>query len=500
MPEKLVRMIALLLSLLLFPSTLAGCQVVPSAETSVTSSDNAVAATDNSDVAIVLRIVTEKTDGLLTNKLVQDLIEEYEEAHKNVKFELEILPTDETEREFRLKTLRTEMMSGKGPDIFLMPTNNQFIRQELLVKDVTQSMYSGIFADISQLYVADVELQTERLQSSVMDAGTIGDARYVLPLQYNIDTVLIDKKVFAQYDIPMEEFTSSFDTLYKTILEKNDPTLARSANMYLAWGTRPFSQLIDYENEEVLITPEEIADHFRIFQQWTKLQSAAERPLAGPFEGPTMISSYVGSNEFWQFDEDPMAINPLFSAIQSVVINKGTNQGETIAYPMRSSDGSLSAEVTYWGAIGAGCEHVDIAYDFLRQFLSEEVQWEMRWGRNWFNLVYSRLITGYPVRTVDSVGPMTTYVTNLAYRLVVDTPEYQERWEILEPVALTDSDFPILDAEIDYVRFPLSWEVDFWFARKDLVDFFNGCQPADVDVNEVARELHQQLVYHVAEG
>ena len=213
-----------------------------------------------------------------------------------------------------------------------------------------------------------------------------------------------------------------------------------------------------------------------------------------------MISSYVGSNEFWQFDEDPMAINPLFSAIQSVVINKGTNQGETIAYPMRSSDGSLSAEVTYWGAIGAGCEHVDIAYDFLRQFLSEEVQWEMRWGRNWFNLVYSRLITGYPVRTVDSVGPMTTYVTNLAYRLVVDTPEYQERWEILEPVALTDSDFPILDAEIDYVRFPLSWEVDFWFARKDLVDFFNGCQPADVDLDEVAKELHQQLVYHVAES
>ena len=500
MPQKFVRMISLLLVFLLFQSLLLGCQYTSPEDNSTLTTESAVATSDSTNGTIVLRIVTEKTEDLLTNRLTQELIEEYQETHENVKFELEILPTDETEREFRLKTLRTEMMSGKGPDIFLMPTNTQYIRQELLVKDVAQSMRSGIFADISQFYDADTELRTGELQPAVMASGTVGDARYVLPLYYNIDTILIDKGVFAQYGIPEEEITGSFDDLYKTILEKNDPTLARSANMYLSWGTRPFSQLVDYESGEVIITPEEIADHFRLFQQWAKLQSTAERPLEGPFESPVYTTRFALDGNFWQIEGDSMEISPLINAIQSFVITEGNNLGEVVAYPLRSSDGSLSAEVTYWGAIGAGCEYVDIAYDFLRQFLSEEVQWEMRWGRNWFNLVSPRFINGYPVRITGSVGPMTTYVTNLAYRLVVDTPEYQERWEILEPVALTDSDFPILDAEIDYVRFPLSWEVDFWFARKDLVDFFNGCQPADVDVDEVARELHQQLVYHVAEG
>ena len=416
MPQKFVRMISLLLVFLLFQSLLLGCQYTSPEDNSTLTTESAVATADSTNGTIVLRIVTEKTEDLLTNRLTQELIEEYQETHENVKFELEILPTDETEREFRLKTLRTEMMSGKGPDIFLMPTNTQYIRQELLVKDVAQSMRSGIFADISQFYDADTELRTGELQPAVMASGTVGDARYVLPLYYNIDTILIDKGVFAQYGIPEEEITGSFDDLYKTILEKNDPTLARSANMYLSWGTRPFSQLVDYESGEVIITPEEIADHFRLFQQWAKLQSTAERPLEGPFESPVYTTRFALDGNFWQIEGDSMEISPLINAIQSFVITEGNNLGEVVAYPLRSSDGSLSAEVTYWGAIGAGCEYVDIAYDFLRQFLSEEVQWEMRWGRNWFNLVSPRFINGYPVRITGSVGPMTTYVTNLAYR------------------------------------------------------------------------------------
>ena len=169
-------------------------------------------------------------------------------------------------------------------------------------------------------------------------------------------------------------------------------------------------------------------------------------------------------------------------------------------YPLRTSDGSLSAEVTYWGAIGAGCDHVDIAYDFLRQFLLEEVQWGLGRSDVMISKENGLFANGYPVRTKDSVAPAAKYVITLARDSANIETGSLKNWESLEPVELTESDFSVLDAEIDYVRFPLSWEVDFWFARKDLVDFFNGCQPADVDVDEVAKELHQQLVYHVAES
>ena len=43
---------------------------------------------------------------------------------------------------------------------------------------------------------------------------------------------------------------------------------------------------------------------------------------------------------------------------------------------MRALDGDLVANITYYGAVGAGCETPELAYSFLRMFLLEETQWE----------------------------------------------------------------------------------------------------------------------------
>ena len=109
--------------------------------------------------------------------------EQMRQTHEGLTIELEILPIEETEREVRLKQLHTQIMSGNGPDVYLLPTGNTVtlkhgnglsqdlsIQVQPLLYDVIQAMRSGIFADISAYYDADDALGTASLQTAVMDA------------------------------------------------------------------------------------------------------------------------------------------------------------------------------------------------------------------------------------------------------------------------------------------------------------------------------------------
>lgn len=73
---------------------------------------------------VTLWVVTEisKTDGM--NNQAEMIAKQFEEEHENVTVELEILPTEEEERQRYLKQLQTKIMAGKGPDIYLLPTGN----------------------------------------------------------------------------------------------------------------------------------------------------------------------------------------------------------------------------------------------------------------------------------------------------------------------------------------------------------------------------------------
>ena len=111
-----------------------------------------------------LWVVTEVScsDGM--NYQAEMIARRMEQANPGLTVELEILPTDPQEREARLTQLRTIIMSGAGPDVYLLPTGGtlttdyvneyhhrvtQTTQVEPLFLDVTQAMRSGQFLDIS---------------------------------------------------------------------------------------------------------------------------------------------------------------------------------------------------------------------------------------------------------------------------------------------------------------------------------------------------------------
>ena len=70
------------------------------------------------------------------NLQAEMIAERMEKEYPGLSVRLDILPTDPQEREITLKQLRTKIMSGNGPDVYLLPTGNQ-LTVDYLVSETT---------------------------------------------------------------------------------------------------------------------------------------------------------------------------------------------------------------------------------------------------------------------------------------------------------------------------------------------------------------------------
>ena len=191
-------------------------------------------------------------------------------------------------------------------------------------------------------------------------------------------------------------------------------------------------------------------------------------------------------------------------------------------YPLRATDDSVIANVTYWGAIGAGSNHPDVAYDILRFFLLEDVQrehirrdgnkllhtadWKLnRMGiDNFANLTPWGVVTnGWPVRTSDSVEYIWRVYNESIYSqspMASEEESVKERFRRLQDIDMWDEDFQILTIQIDVVRFSNKYEKDLSSVLASLNDGANGFAPKDVDIDKLAEDAIWDLKYHLGEG
>lgn len=436
-------------------------------------------------------------DGTLREDMrrqIRNHIREYEDTHSGIVFELKVLSTDKAEREAMLERLRTQIMAGKGPDIYLLPTSNSFYLGALF-QDVNQTMRNGVFADISEYYDADTALDKDGLVTEVMDAGLVGEARYTLPLRYDFPVAYVDTAQFAAAGLSMDIFDGGLTKVLEAVTTTNNSKVATSADMDMVISQcflNFFPEIVDYEEQEVLLTQESVAEFLYLLQ--SQIALAGDKPL---YRMHPTLSGYISESEsFWANQGFCMNIDNLEMAVLNGAIAKV--QGIDLEmFPLTANDGSLIADVTFFGAIGGGCKKTDVAYDFLRQFLLAQTQWEENRPQraDTSRLGDERLIeAGWPVRAAGATAKLYDSVWDQVNGVRFANKEATENLPQFKQLQLLDEDISVAQADISSVRYPIISEYEIGRTLWDVLS------DPDVNIDALAAQIEETLQWHLAEG
>jgi len=277
-----------------------------------------------------------------------------------------------------------------------------------------------------------------------------------------------------------------------------DPEIAKSADFYeQRYIFNFFPELVDYDTGRVLVEYDEVAtflQSFLAFKQAKGFGFASDR-RSTDF---AVASKFMYKSSNWILEERAMRAGwSLGDVIAETAMAKWANIDLQI-YPLTSPNGEIVAEIRQFGAINYGCENVPLAYEFLRELLTEASQWgqnEIIYSCNWSGSLArdSYELQGYPVRTKKSVEP-------LYYDALMTAAEYrdfgfnsdQTRVQLRE-IPMSNKDIPILNEDIAVFRYPTAG-IEWQFAM-DIVQEFeqNGWDPEAVDIETAVDTLISEL-------
>lgn len=254
----------------------------------------------------------------------------------DVEIEFVAIPDEfDTTRDFVLQQLRTEIMAGKGPDVFLLPTQPVSMHDEPLFLNVEEAMRSGLFLPLDE-FIAEAELlNMENHFEVIMDAGKLGNEQLVLPLMYYYEVSPVQKYELLDPDLEIRyprDIVDSGD--YKRIAAANRSYLGSM-----------FGDMVDYDTMNITISEEEIADNLEI---------AAE-----------IYSCYVESYEITDEKQEGG-----YAGLSERILKYISDNPQCVNLLMPNSDGGITATITAFAAVNRNTEHPDEAFKVMELFFS----------------------------------------------------------------------------------------------------------------------------------
>ena len=293
-----------------------------------------------------LRIVTNvgfQNEQLGGEDDLKSAIEYFGGLPEGTEIELEVLPLEGAELHTRLTRLRTEMLSGGGPDVFLMFAPHLPDRELLFqIPEIAMEKY---FLPLDELKDSAQHMDWEAMNEKVMAAGQNGQGQMLLPLFYGCAMARTDEELG---DIPgsWDEAVKSED---RAVRECYGAMLSRGALRDLALG-----DVADYEGETLLITEEE-------------LNKRVKEALAFGYDRET-------SHAEWMWEPT------VLRAADSEDRDRQRNDGVLL---LRNTDGGVTARVNTYIAVNRSTTHKADALALVdmmasREFLSMEPFWSER--------------------------------------------------------------------------------------------------------------------------
>lgn len=291
------------------------------------------------------------------NKMLKELVAEYEKDHPNVKIELDSLNTDQQ----KLK-LKTQAASKEVPDITIV---NPAAQMEPFVD-------AGLLAPLNDML--DKNGLKDTFQKGLLDYYTFDNNVYALPDGNNIEVVYYNKDLFAQAGIT--DIPKTFDELLADVkaLKAKGITPIAIGEKDTWTGSFLFMNILLRTNggpgflNDVLAGKKDFNDPAFI----EAIDAFQELVQAGAFpEGATSIDANAGGNMF----KTGKAAMFIIGSWETGNIDASSVAGKVGAFPFPTvgGKGSLSEYMLAPGsgfAVSANSEHLQETKDFLNFFMT----------------------------------------------------------------------------------------------------------------------------------
>ena len=289
---------------------------------------------------------------------------------------VEVLPDLDEERETAIQRIRTEIMAGDGPDLFIVRSNKGMNSLELLFPIPEKAMANGLFLPLDDYIEKAQFMEWDKHTAAIMAAGRDAYGQQMIPMVYTTPLTF-----FRESDIP--EVKPEKETTWQDMLEDESGVLP-TATTWFHRGEEEYNfeysdghyldyilgDLADFETDKLLFTEDELLQRVTEVIEMEKAY-AADKFEHVPKHYQTRMHvgyDYALDHGFpigrWvdtrSWGDDPYR-GIRFEDAQTMI-------------PIYSDDGGVTATIAAFAAINANTKRADDAFFILDLLFSREWQ------------------------------------------------------------------------------------------------------------------------------
>lgn len=327
-------------------------------------------------------------------------------------------------RKTMIDRIRVELLSGGGPDVFVVTQMHDFQGQVIdsIFPFPQEVMESGMFLPLDK-YMANAQFaEWDKFPETIMNAGRNEEGQQIVPLIYTLPVILCPQAEFvctpnrklSWNDMLIDPELSPYAVKLANCYEVDIDTITNEeVKIYQNYLEFILGKLVDHENEELLFTEDELLQRVNEILALGNQNTSDDEHIAD--------ERFIGWEINSEFYPDPLTMIPLYS-----------------------DDGGVTARIDSYAAINRNTKQPENAFAVIDYLLDEEVQ------RN--SAIYSQLlyrIDGLPMH--EELFQEDTPLFNDQFYLIGEN--YQEIREVREQITVANFDSELRDVLHDTLMY-----------------------------------------------
>lgn len=299
--------------------------------------------------------VTYYADNIFSNVALQ-----YEKEHPDVDIEINVI-SEMSDKE-TIKKLNTELMAGKGPDI---------IFSDFLLTDYIEK---GILVNLEEFINKNESFNIEDYNENLINASKAEYGFYCLPVDYSINCFLVNTKLMEQKGIVLKE-DMTWEQLYNIVVKANSSSKEKFYILPKMEHEELYYYII-YEDINYYIDKENKVARFDS-QEFMQALELMRRMVDGKLLHPDLDVKKIIRSDGELAPEDILFIPISFYSYKHIWTYGMYYDGFHIIPEIRGLSTDIREVNARSIAINSNSQYKGEACEFIKLFLSEEVQYKL---------------------------------------------------------------------------------------------------------------------------